>query len=213
MWVFFIFIALEKLKIVEFSGQSSDLFIKFWGELLFRDWWKNSTWPHANMISEVCRICFEKVYSLNSKLKKLQCIVGLLLQVQALGTRIKVDSHKTYIDNFPYHVWAWETQNNLDAFLAYFLPRQHARCQHDAILTYLWPLLREAAFIFSLGYLWTFEELVSKTAYIHSYMLLICSSGHSKEANFQHKIYCKWKMSILIEILTRRYQNIQILQL
>ena len=27
--------------------------------------------------------------------------------------------------------------------------------------------------------------------YIHSYMLLIYSSGHSKEANFQHKIYCK----------------------
>ena len=44
------------------------------------------------------------------------------------------------------------------------------------------------------------EELISKTSYIHSYMLLICRSGHSKEANFQHKIYCKWKMLILIEI-------------
>ena len=43
-------------------------------------------------------------------------------------------------------------------------------------------------------------ELISKTSYIHSYMLLICRSGHSKEANFQHKIYCKWKMLILIEI-------------
>ena len=31
------------------------------------------------------------------------------------------------------------------------------------------------------------EELISKTAYIHSYMLLICSSGHSKKANFQQK--------------------------
>ena len=45
-----------------------------------------------------------------------------------------------------------------------------------------------------------FEELISKTSYIHSYMLLICSLGHSKEANFQHKIYCKWKMLILFEI-------------
>ena len=45
-----------------------------------------------------------------------------------------------------------------------------------------------------------YEELISKTSYIHSYMLLICSSGHSKEANFQHKIYDKWKMLILIEI-------------
>ena len=26
------------------------------------------------------------------------------------------------------------------------------------------------------------------------YMLLICSSGHSKVANFQHKIHCKWNM-------------------
>ena len=30
-----------------------------------------------------------------------------------------------------------------------------------------------------------FEEFVSKTFYIHSYMLLICSSGHSRKANFQ----------------------------
>ena len=31
-----------------------------------------------------------------------------------------------------------------------------------------------------------FEELIFKTSYIHSYMLglLICSSGHSKKANF-----------------------------
>ena len=36
-----------------------------------------------------------------------------------------------------------------------------------------------------------YEELISKTSYIHSYMLLICRSGHSKEDNFQHKIYCK----------------------
>ena len=57
---------------------------------------------------------------------------------------------------------------------------------------------------------YTNEELVSKTSYIHSYMLLICSSGHSKEANFQHKIYCKWKMLILIEIWNRIYQQIQI---
>ena len=28
-----------------------------------------------------------------------------------------------------------------------------------------------------------YEELVSKTSYIHIYMLLICSSGHSKVAN------------------------------
>ena len=46
----------------------------------------------------------------------------------------------------------------------------------------------------------TIEELISKTSYIHSYMLLICSSGHSKKAHFQHKIYYKWKMLILIEI-------------
>ena len=45
-----------------------------------------------------------------------------------------------------------------------------------------------------------YEELISKTSYIHTYILLICRSGHSKEANFQHKIYCKWKMLILIEI-------------
>ena len=56
-----------------------------------------------------------------------------------------------------------------------------------------------------------FEELVSKTSQIHSYMLLLCSSGHSKEANFYHKIYRKWKMSILIEIWNRTYQQIQIL--
>ena len=31
------------------------------------------------------------------------------------------------------------------------------------------------------------EELISKTSYIHSHMLLICSSGHSNKANFQHK--------------------------
>ena len=31
-----------------------------------------------------------------------------------------------------------------------------------------------------------YEEFISKTSYIHSFMLLICSSGHSKEANFQH---------------------------
>ena len=49
-------------------------------------------------------------------------------------------------------------------------------------------------------YPFIYEELISKTSYIHSYMLLICKSGHSKEANFQHKIYCKWKMLILIEI-------------
>ena len=59
----------------------------------------------------------------------------------------------------------------------------------------------------------TYEELISKTSYIHSYMLLICTSGHNKEANFQHKIYCKWKMSVLVEIWNRRYQQIQILQL
>ena len=45
-----------------------------------------------------------------------------------------------------------------------------------------------------------FEELISKTSYIHSYMLLICSSGHSKKAHFQHKIYFKWKMLTLIKI-------------
>ena len=44
------------------------------------------------------------------------------------------------------------------------------------------------------------EELISKTSYIYSYMLLICSSGHSEKAYFQHKIYFKWKMLILIEI-------------
>ena len=37
-----------------------------------------------------------------------------------------------------------------------------------------------------------FEELVSKTSYIHSDMLLICSSGHSKATKFQNKIHCKW---------------------
>ena len=59
----------------------------------------------------------------------------------------------------------------------------------------------------------TYEELVSKTSYIHSYMLFICSPDHCKEANFQHKIDCKWKMLILIKIWNRRYQQIQILQL
>ena len=54
-----------------------------------------------------------------------------------------------------------------------------------------------------------YEELVSKTSYIYFYMLLSCSSGHSKEANFQNKIYFKWKMSILIEIWNSRYQQIQ----
>ena len=49
-------------------------------------------------------------------------------------------------------------------------------------------------------YLHIYEELISKTSYIHSYMLLICRSGYSKEANLQHKIYWKWKMLILIEI-------------
>ena len=32
------------------------------------------------------------------------------------------------------------------------------------------------------------EELVSKTSYIHSHMLLICSLGHSKETNFPHNL-------------------------
>ena len=36
-----------------------------------------------------------------------------------------------------------------------------------------------------LSIIWTNEELISKTSYIHSYMLLICSSGHSKKANCQ----------------------------
>ena len=45
-----------------------------------------------------------------------------------------------------------------------------------------------------------YEELISKTSHLHSYMLLICRTHHSKEANFQHKIYCKWKMLILIKI-------------
>ena len=58
-----------------------------------------------------------------------------------------------------------------------------------------------------------YEELISKTCYIHSYMLLICNSGHGRKANFQQKIYFKWKMLILIEIWNRRYQKIQILQL
>ena len=44
---------------------------------------------------------------------------------------------------------------------------------------------------------YSYEELISKTSYIHPYMLLICSSSRSKEANFKHKIYCKWKMLIL----------------
>ena len=39
-----------------------------------------------------------------------------------------------------------------------------------------------------------YEELISKTSYIHSYMMLICRSGHSKKANFQHKMYYKWNM-------------------
>ena len=30
----------------------------------------------------------------------------------------------------------------------------------------------------------TYEELISKTSYIHCYMLLICSSGHSKKSPF-----------------------------
>ena len=29
-----------------------------------------------------------------------------------------------------------------------------------------------------------YEELIFKTSYIHSYMLLICSSGHSKKGQF-----------------------------
>ena len=33
----------------------------------------------------------------------------------------------------------------------------------------------------------TYEELISKTSYIHSYMLLICSSGHNKKANLNKK--------------------------
>ena len=60
---------------------------------------------------------------------------------------------------------------------------------------------------------WHMKKLISKTSYIHSYMLLIYSSGHSEEANFQQKIYYKRKMLILIEIQNRRYQKIQILQL
>ena len=41
----------------------------------------------------------------------------------------------------------------------------------------------------SIRNLGVYEELISKTSYIHSYMLhvLICRSGHSKEANFQQK--------------------------
>ena len=33
----------------------------------------------------------------------------------------------------------------------------------------------------------TYEELISKTSYIHSYMLLICSSDHSKNPIFNTK--------------------------
>ena len=39
-----------------------------------------------------------------------------------------------------------------------------------------------------------YEELISKTSDIHSYMLFICSSGYSKKAHGQHKIYCIWKI-------------------
>ena len=52
-----------------------------------------------------------------------------------------------------------------------------------------------------------------RLAAVFAYTLLICSSGHSKKANFQHKIYCKLKMLILIEIQNRRYYKIQILLL
>ena len=58
----------------------------------------------------------------------------------------------------------------------------------------------------------SYEEVVSKASYIHSDMILIYSSGHSKATNFQHKIHCIWKMSILIEIWNPRYQQIQVLQ-
>ena len=64
--------------------------------------------------------------------------------------------------------------------------------------------------VWLLKYIWRADF---KTSYIHSYMLLICRSGHSKEANFQHKSYCRWKILIIIEILNRWYQKIQILQL
>ena len=47
MWVFFIFIAPEKLQVVEFSSRSSHLFIKLWGELFLRDWLKKT--PHDLM--------------------------------------------------------------------------------------------------------------------------------------------------------------------
>ena len=32
--------------------------------------------------------------------------------------------------------------------------------------------------------LFVYEELISKTSYIHSYILLICSSGHSQKSKF-----------------------------
>ena len=48
-------------------------------------------------------------------------------------------------------------------------------------------LKKKTGFMKSPNY--TYEELISKTSYIHSYMLLICSSGHSIKAHFQHKIY------------------------
>ena len=80
-----------------------------------------------------------------------------------------------------------------------------------------WPCLTRLFFVIGIcteGVLkdkWCYnEELVTKTSYIHSYMLLIHSSGHSKEANFQHKITAKWKMSILIETWSKRYLQIQI---
>ena len=38
-----------------------------------------------------------------------------------------------------------------------------------------------------------YEDLISKTSYIHSYMLLICSSGHSKKPNFNTKFTANGK--------------------
>ena len=41
----------------------------------------------------------------------------------------------------------------------------------------------------------------------------ICRSGHNKVANFQHKVHCRWKITMLLKLGIHNFHNlIQILQ-
>ena len=156
--------------------------------------------PRDARIFRTCTIFYRHYKGLHQMRKDLVLCAHKILRKQ----------HKTW-QHYPKcvitpKILSWKFYMNLIPLLCYI------RTVNDCDLFSIW----------SLGWAWhlflslespVYEELVSKTAHIHSYMLLICSSGHSKEANFQHKIYCKWKKLILIEIWNRRYQQIQILQL